>query len=511
MLVAALLLLYLSPFTHATSASPRITLANSVSAYTSKSRLLASAPANQPISLAIGLNLRNAANLDSYLQEITNPQSPLYRRYLNPASFTALYGPLPQSEAAVSAFLSSQGFRITATYPNHLVVDAVGTVAQAEQAFQVQINNYHNANAPTLPAQIGPLVATVSGLDNTIKYHRRPVEPGQAPMRLGAHPLRMASVAGAATTSCPQPGSSIVPTAYTPSQIATAYDFTRLYNAKVMGEGQTVGLLELDGFSSSDIAAYTACFGGGGTNIRTIPIDGFNGVPGVNAAEVALDIETILGLAPHLATLRVYEASATSLTAYNDAWARIVSDVTPVVSTSWVFCEQGTGMAAEIQQENIFFQAAAAQGQTILAASGDRCRQRDSERPTRGAGLSVGREPSGHVERTHGRGCGQDQRRCHRWRHHRHRSRRSLYRYGTSGRGGIARTLESRFHSSGLWIMHGRLQTVWLRQMRKAFMGRSSFCLTFYPFPWRSNSPSRGISNPLNQNSNESQTLSKIR
>ncbi len=109
MLVAALLLLYLSPFTHATSASPRITLANSVSAYTSKSRLLASAPANQPISLAIGLNLRNAANLDSYLQEITNPQSPLYRRYLNPASFTALYGPLPQSEASVSAFLRSQG------------------------------------------------------------------------------------------------------------------------------------------------------------------------------------------------------------------------------------------------------------------------------------------------------------------------------------------------------------------------------------------------------------------
>src|SRR5260221_3922149 len=239
MLVAALLLLYLSPFTHATSASPRITMANGVSAYPSKSRLLASAPANQPISLAIGLNLRNAANLDSYLQEITNPQSPLYRRYLNPASFTALYGPLPQSEAAVSAFLSSQGFRITATYPNHLVVDAVGTVAQAEQAFQVQINDYispggqlfyANANAPTLPAQIGPLVATVSGLDNTIQYHRSPVEPGQAPMRLGAHPLHTASVAGAATTSCPQPGSSVAPTSYTPSQIATAYDFTRLYN-----------------------------------------------------------------------------------------------------------------------------------------------------------------------------------------------------------------------------------------------------------------------------------------
>src|SRR5713101_8620576 len=175
MLVAALLLLYLSPFTHATSASPRITLANSVSAYTSMSRLLASAPANQLISLAIGLNLRNAANLDSYLQEITNPQSPLYRRYLNPASFAALYGPLPQSEAAIVDYLRSQGFTISGTYANHLVVDAVGTVAQAEQTFQVQINNYRsasghivfaNANTPSLPISIAPLISSVSGLDD---------------------------------------------------------------------------------------------------------------------------------------------------------------------------------------------------------------------------------------------------------------------------------------------------------------------------------------------------------
>src|SRR5713226_5070368 len=232
-LIAALLLFFISSFTHAIQADRRVALADSLSPLISNSQPVAHTATNQKISLSIGLNLRNQANLTSYLQQITSPSSPLYRRYLNPASFAALYGPLPQSEAAVSAFLRSQGFRITATYPNHLVVDAVGTVAQAEQAFQVQINDYispggqlfyANANAPTLPAQIGPLVATVSGLDNTIQYHRSPVKPGKAPMRLGAHPLHTASVAGAATTSCPQPGSSIVPTAYTPSQIATAYD-----------------------------------------------------------------------------------------------------------------------------------------------------------------------------------------------------------------------------------------------------------------------------------------------
>lgn len=378
--VVALLLLYLAPFTRATPASTRITLSNSVSAFISKSQFLSNASPDQPISLAVGLKLRNTANLANYLKEISDPHSPLYHHYLNAPSFAALYGPLPQSEASVIAFLRSQGFRITGTYANHLLVDAAGTVGQAEQAFRVQINNYRspagrqffaNASAPSLPVQIAPLVASVSGLDNTIQYQRKPLIPGQAHLRFGARPASTSNTSNIVPASCPQPGSAIIPTSYTPTQIATAYDFTKFYSSGIMGEGQTVGLLELDGFSPSDIAIYTACFGGSSTIIRTIPIDGYNGAAGVNAAEVELDMELILGLAPHLASLRVYEASISSLAAYNDAWARIVSDAVPVVSTSWVFCEEGAGLTSEIQQENIFFQAAAAQGQTILAASGD--------------------------------------------------------------------------------------------------------------------------------------------
>src|SRR5436190_2840490 len=259
MLITALLLLFISPFTHAQPANPRVTLSDSVSAYASKSQLLANTQVNQTISLAIGLNLRNTANLATYLREITDPHSPLYRHYLNPTSFAALYGPLPQSEAAISAFLRSQGFKITATYPNHLIIDAVGNVAQAQHAFQVQINNYRspagqlffaNANPPSMPVQLAPLVAAVSGLDNTVQYHRNPLAPGKATVRLGTS-SSASPTSTSASLLCPKPGSSMIPTSYSPSQVATAYDFTKLYNAGFMGEGQTVGLLELDGFSSS--------------------------------------------------------------------------------------------------------------------------------------------------------------------------------------------------------------------------------------------------------------------
>ena len=374
LIIAIVLWNVLSSFTHASPVAGRVQLPSTIAKYTSNSKMVAQTAANQPLSLAIGLNLRNQASLTSYLKQISTPQSPLYHHYLNAATFAALYAPLPSDEAVITTYLRSQGFTITATYPNHLLVDARGTIGQAENAFQVQINNYQgqsgqyffaNATAPSLPEAVAPFVSSVVGLDSLVQYHRVPHTNSKA------HPALAKSNASPNAITCPQPGAATIPTSYTPSQIATAYDFNKLYDSGSLGEGQTVGLLELDGYSSNDIALYASCFGGKNTQIQTIPIDGYNGAAGANAAEVELDMEMVLGLAPRLASLRVYEASISSLSAYNDAWARIVNDGTPVVSTSWVFCEQGAGVANEIQQENIFFQAAAAQGQTILAASGD--------------------------------------------------------------------------------------------------------------------------------------------
>src|SRR5579884_3177242 len=133
-LVVGLLVVFLSPFTHA-SGTPRVSLPSSITAYTSKSKVVSQPAGNTPISLAIGLNLRNPTGLATYLQEVTSPQSTLYHHYLSPSTFATLYGPLPQSEAAVSSYLQSQGLKITTTYPNHLLIDVTGTVAQAEAAF----------------------------------------------------------------------------------------------------------------------------------------------------------------------------------------------------------------------------------------------------------------------------------------------------------------------------------------------------------------------------------------
>src|SRR5256714_10316090 len=172
---------------------------------------------------------------------------------------------------------------------------------------------------------MGPLVASVVGLDNLVQYGRVPLSHGQA--KPGLAPAHNAP----ADITCPQPGPATVPTSYTPSQIATAYDFNKLYANGNLGEGQTVGLLELDGFSPNDIALYASCFGGKNTAIQTISIDGYNGAAGAKAAEVEIDMEMVVGLGPRLAPLRVFEASIRSLSAIYEAWRpSIIHETTPV-------------------------------------------------------------------------------------------------------------------------------------------------------------------------------------
>src|SRR5256714_10856710 len=150
---------------------------------------------------------------------------------------------------------------------------------------------------------MGPLVASVVGLDNLVQYGRVPLSHGQA--KPGQAPAHNAP----ADISCPQPGSTTVPTSYTPSQIATAYNFNQLYANGNLGEGQTVGLLELDGFSPNDIALYASCFGGKNTAIQTIPIDGYNGAAGANPPAGGIGMGEVLRLAARLGLLRGCEAS----------------------------------------------------------------------------------------------------------------------------------------------------------------------------------------------------------
>lgn len=354
---------------NASAASGPVTLPGHVPSLVKSSTLVGSAKTDQSLSLSVGLKLRNIDSLKSYVNSMSQKHS-ITTHHLTKSEVATAYAPLASSQQSIIDYLQGYGFTVTLTMDQHLVIGLKGTVGDAENAFHIQINNYKSstgldfyapASDPSLPANLAGLVQTISGLDNTLHFTHPPLKSSK----------KVAATVNANAVTCVGAGSSAAGY-YLPSQFATGYNLNGLYSAGYDGQGQTIALIEYDGYLASDISAYTSCYGGASVPINRIAIDGGAGAPSANATEVELDMENILSAAPKLAGLDVYEAPNTNSDAPTiDMWGQIINnDAIPVISTSWGLCEQSS-VTTLLNEENSLFALAAAQGQTIVAAAGD--------------------------------------------------------------------------------------------------------------------------------------------
>ena len=341
-------------------------LTNQVAPLTSRARMVGPADAQQQLNLSVGLQLRNRQELASLLSDLYNPRSPRYHSFLTSQEFTDLFGPTPAQVQQVKSYLQQQGLVVTSISPNGLLIDATSSVAQAEAAFQVTINNYvlgantffANANPPTIPGALSSLITSIGGLDNSVKMH--PLYhlsgPGHGKLKPS---IKLNSSAK------PQAAQS----GYGPSDLSGAYDATPLQSSGVQGNNQTVAVFELDGYQSSDITQYLQNYGLGTPNISNVLVDGFNGSAGAGAIEVELDIEVVAAMAPK-ANQIVYEGPNTTQ-GVNDTYNKIVTDNKARITTiSWGECEAQSGNA-ELQTLDSIFSQGSAEGITMYAAAGD--------------------------------------------------------------------------------------------------------------------------------------------
>ncbi len=324
-------------------------------------RRIQSADGNQPLQLSIGLQLRQPNELDSLLNDMYDPQSPYYHHYLTPTQFKQLFAPTPDQVRQVTAFLRSQGLTVTNVSSNNLLINAAGTVAQAQQAFHTQINTYRlgsrvfyaNAVAPSVPGSISSLIAAINGLDDSTQY---------SPLYQRAN----AQFTRPTKQTVPMAGPA---SGYAPKDLIGAYDAAPLQNAGLLGDRQTIALFELDGYQQSDIEQYFHYYNLGNPSINNVLVDGFNGSAGMSAVEVELDIEIAAALAPHANQL-VYEGPNTTQ-GMNDIYNKIVTDnKAQIVSISWGLCENSSG-PGELQTLDNIFKQGAAQGMSFFAAAGD--------------------------------------------------------------------------------------------------------------------------------------------
>lgn len=312
-------------------------------------------PSTNRLNLAIGLPLRDRAGLDHYLAQLYDPASTNYHHYLSPGQFTEEFGPTETDYATVIAFARHNHFTITTAYANRLVLDVNGSVADIQRAFHTTLRTYRHPTeardfyAPDVEpsVQANLPIADISGLNNYVLPHPRSLK------------LSPKLQNNATAQSGSGPGG-----AYMGNDFRAAY----LPGVSLNGSGQKVGMVEFDGYYASDISSYETAAGLPSVPLRTVLLDGYNGVPtaGPNSGnpEVSLDIEMAVSMAPGLSQILIFEAGPNGL--QNDVLnAMAASNLVSQLSCSW-----GWGGGPSTTTDNIFMQMAA-QGQSFFQASGD--------------------------------------------------------------------------------------------------------------------------------------------
>src|SRR5947209_3832370 len=102
-------------------------------------QLLGAANGDQQLNLSIGLHPRNQQELENLLRNLYDPRSLMYHHFLTPQEFSDEFGPTPEQQQQVAAYLRQQGLTVTGIAPNGLLIDANATIAQAEATFQVTL------------------------------------------------------------------------------------------------------------------------------------------------------------------------------------------------------------------------------------------------------------------------------------------------------------------------------------------------------------------------------------
>jgi len=306
--------------------------------------------ASQTLDIALGFPLQNQPSLVGLVQDLYNPASTNFHRFLNPQEFTRRFGTSEADYQRAIGFVQSTGLVVTQTHSNRMILNVRGSVSDIERVLHLNMMVYQHPTEnrvfyapdrdPSLELAV-PLL-NINGLENATqpKPNTRPnLDQGQP----GPLPLAGSGTRGA----------------------LMGKDFRAAYAPGVTlgGSGQKVALVEFDGYYLSDIAQYAKLAGLHGVPLRNVLLDFFDGIPGENNSEVALDIEMVLSMAPNVSEITVYEAGPYG--SHEDVLNAIANDnLASQISCSW------TWSTYDPIVDQILLQFAA-QGQSFFSASGD--------------------------------------------------------------------------------------------------------------------------------------------
>jgi trimeric autotransporter adhesin len=362
-----------------------VTLKGTVSPLASTANDRGAAPDNMPLDrlqLVLKRSPGQEAALRALIAELHAPGSPSYHKWLTPEQFGAQFGPSDDDIAAVKSWLTAHGFSVVRVNPGKQTMEIAGNVARMRSAFHTIIHRYQvngethyaNANDPSVPVALAPVVGGFFSLNNF-------------------RPRSYSKVLGKAEfdprTGTAQPEWTVGSGPFdfqndrfvlTPADFAIQYDLNKLYQNGVTGTGQTIAIVNESNINIDLVNQFRSTFlPGYPVNQTQVLIDGNDpGVDGINnyagpnfaSGEAYLDVEWAGAVAPG-ATVDLVIAADTALEDGLDLATSyaIETNVAPVISLSFGQCE--LFLAAKNQTIENLWEQAAAQGITVVVAAGD--------------------------------------------------------------------------------------------------------------------------------------------
>jgi subtilase family serine protease len=350
------------------------------------------APASLPMQRMLLVLKRSPAleaSLEALLDQQQDKSSPNYHAWLTPEQFGQQFGPADSDIQAITSWLQLQGFQVARVSKSRTVIEFSGTAAQVQNAFHTEIHKYtvngkdHWANSsdPQIPSALLPAVAGIDTLHNFPRHamhylgrtYTRSKETGAAkPVGPPAGPVPLFTLS--APNGCGVQRSDCY--ALGPYDFATIYDVLPLWNATpthIDGTGQTIAVVAESNIDPNDVTSFRSFFGLTNPPKLNVILNGPD--PGLDSGgaetEADLDVEWSGAIAPNATIdLVVSQSTETTLGADLSAVYAVDNNLAPVLNVSFGICEFGLGTAGN-QFFNQLWQQAAAQGITVLVATGD--------------------------------------------------------------------------------------------------------------------------------------------
>ncbi|HEX3780374.1 MAG TPA: S53 family peptidase [Pseudonocardiaceae bacterium] len=358
------------------------------------------------INVDIALQPRNAAELATYAELVSDPNSLSYKQYLTKEQTQLLFAPSQSEVDGVRTALTAAGLNPGSAIDDNLYIPVAATVGQLKQAFKIGFAGYEltdgqlafNATSvPKISGSVADEVKGIIGLDDFVKPNDDYQTAGKRGQKAAVSAAMIASKTAAThnnsviPTMCPSLTSTTDSylaqygyvgkdggTYYSPTAMASAYGYAGLLESGTEGQGVTVAVEEWEAPDRQAIADYENCVGSqskvsyvsdnAGTPAQPTPTN-------LVGVETGIDIESVASVAPK-ASIIDYEGPDDSASFTDADWldtfaAPVAADSAKAISLSWLSCETGPIDTTLEDGQTTTLQLAAVQGQSFFTASGD--------------------------------------------------------------------------------------------------------------------------------------------